>query len=126
MRQPTSRSDLYRHYWRALEGDPTLEVHDGEPHCGWYKTKLVTGGPWVPVEIRMLQVTDDNGELTEPERMVCTVAGERRNAASMWTFLEPIPRAEHDALMTRKDQIPAMAATKAPMKLSKMPMMRPK
>lgn len=127
IRQPTRRMDLYRHYWRALEEDASVEVHEGDPQCGWYKTRLVKNGPWVPVEIRMVQVIDElTGELTEPERMICIVAGERRDPARMWTFLTPIPRAEHDALIVRKDEIPAMAATMAPLKLSQMAMMRPK
>lgn len=126
IRQPTPLVEAYRWYWAALEGRAP-EAHEGDPQCGWYRTRLVKGGPWVAVEIRMVRVIDDEtGELTEPERLVCTADGERRDPAKLWTYLEPIPRAEFDALIKRRERIPEMAATKAPLKLSQMAMMRPK
>lgn len=111
MRQPTPVSCLYAWHRAALDGR-LPPVHDGLPECGWFKTRLVKGGPWVPVEIRIDREIDPlTGELTSPEEYRCEVDGMRRDPARIWTFLTPISRAEFKALAARREAIPEMAAT---------------
>ncbi|GLS88054.1 hypothetical protein GCM10010873_30280 [Cypionkella aquatica] len=97
-------------------------IHDALPEAGFYKTKLVRGGPWAAVEIKIERDVDlETGELTAPERLFAICDGERRNAARLWTYLTPISREEHRALLQRREFIPAMAATRATIDLSEAP-----
>lgn len=121
IRQPSSFSQLYAWHRAALAGESPL-IHDGLPECGWYRTKLIKGGPWVAVEIKVeREICPDTGELLGPERLVATADGMRRDPARLWTFLEPITRAEYGALLTRREAIPAMAATMAKLDLTQEP-----
>lgn len=55
----------------------------------------VKGGPYLPVEISMVQICDpETGELTEPERLVATSLGAPVDPVALWTRLTPITRAE--------------------------------
>lgn len=122
MRMPTPVSRLYAWHIAALRGDAPA-THEGEPQCGWFKTRMVKGGPWVPVRIWCDRDVDfETGELTGPEVLRCEVGGESRRPESIWTFLTPISRDEFQDLSTRKDRIAAMAATHAKLDLSKEPM----
>lgn len=111
IRQPSPAAQLYAWHRAAISGGQPYR-HDGIAECGWFKTRLVRGGPWVPVEIRVeREVCPETHELLGPERLICICDGERRNAASLWTYLTPISREEHKALAARANAIPAMAAT---------------
>ena len=111
IRQPSSAAQLYAWHRAAMAGEAPA-VHDGQPEAGWFKTRLVRGGPWVPVEIRVEREIDiESGELLGPERLICICDGQRRNAASLWTYLIPLSREDHRALSDRHAEIPAMAAT---------------
>lgn len=118
IRQPTPMAQL--HAWhRAALADPSLPRHEGLAECGWYKTRLVKGGPWVAVRIWCEREIDaETGELTAPEILRCEVDGMRCDPARIWIFLTPITRAEFDALRQRQTDIPAMAATMARLDLS--------
>lgn len=118
IRQPTPAKVLFQ-WWNAALNGMNPPVHDGDAQCGFYKTKLVKGGPYAAVEIKIVRDVDlDTGELTAPERFIAICDGERRNAARLWTYLTPISREEHRALIHRRDIIPAMAATRATIDLS--------
>lgn len=113
MRQPSTMASLYAWHKAAIQ-DRALPRHEGDPQCGWFKMRLVKGGPWVPVEIRIKREIDPiTGELAGPEEFCCEVEGMRRDPAKIWTYLTPISRAEFDALAARAATIPAMAATMA-------------
>lgn len=122
IRQPTPGATLYAWHARALS-DPATPRHEGDPQCGWFRVRLVKGGPYVPVEIRVEREIDDAGELAGPERLIALVDGERRNPGPIWTHLTPISRAEFLSLRERKALIPAMAATHAKIDLTEGPMM---
>ncbi|MCB5411815.1 hypothetical protein [Pseudogemmobacter faecipullorum] len=118
IRRPSTSAQLYAWHRSALI-NPDLPRQDGLPECGWYKTRLIRGGPWVPVEISIQREIDpETGELTGPERMACEVDGVRREPASIWSHLTPITRAEFLALTERREAIPAMAATMARLDLT--------
>lgn len=107
MRRPSTDDQLYAWHRAALSGeDPP--INDGLPECGWFKTKLVKGGAWVPVRIWVEPVTDENGELTEPEILKCSVGSEMKDPARIWTYLTPITKEDYDALVYRITTTPQM------------------
>ena len=112
IRRPTTAAAAYAWHRAMLAGDEP-ERHEGEPQCGWFRARLVKGGPWVAARIWIERDIDENGELAGPEEYRCEVDGERRNPYGMWTYLTPISRAEYDALLHRRTMIPAMQASMA-------------
>lgn len=125
IRQPSTMAQLYGWHRAAVSGDAP-PIHEGEPHCGWYRTRLVKGGPFVPVEIRVeREIDQETGELAGPERLIAIVDGMRRNPESLWTYLTPVTRDEHAALIERRRIAPSMAATMAPIITTNLATMRP-
>ena len=121
MRMPTPASQLYAWHRAALSGDDP-PIHDGLAEAGFYKVRMVKGGPWAAVEIKVERDIDfETGELTAPERLVAICDGERRNPANLWTYLTPISRDEHRAILERRQFIPEMAATRAKIDLTERP-----
>lgn len=121
IRQPSSAAQLYAWHRAVVAGEAPL-VSDGLPEAGWFKTKLVKGGPFVPVEIRVEREVDpETGELLAPERLICICDGQRRNAESLWLYLTAISRDEFRALKDLRADIPAMAATMVAVDLTESP-----
>ena len=123
MRMPTppSRAFAWHRAYLAGEAPPT---HDGLPECGFFKTRLVPGGPWVAARIWIEREIDpQTGELSAPEEYACEVDGQRRNPNRMWTYLKPISRAEYDALLHRRLMIPSMQASMAQVDLIAAPIL---
>lgn len=121
IRQPSTLKALYAWHCAAISGDAP-PMHEGTPECGWFKTRIVKGGPWVAVEIGVEREIDiETGELASDERLVASVDGERRNPASIWTHLTPISREEFEALKQRQSDLPEMQATHVRMDLSQEP-----
>lgn len=122
IRQPSTAAQLYAWHRAAISGDAP-PVHDGIPECGWFRTRLTRGGPFVPVEIVVEREIDmETGELMGPERFVAICEGRRRPAETMWGSLTPISRTEFVALKNLSAEIPAMAATMAAIDLTATPM----
>lgn len=97
MRRPTPLMVLYRWHTAAMRGQAP-EIHEGEPQAGWFRTRLVKAGPWVPARIWWEQPIDpETGELTGPETLRCTVRLEQRDPFRVWTWLagNPISRADY-------------------------------
>jgi hypothetical protein len=124
MRQPSSAAHLYAWHRAAVAGE-SPPTHDGLPEAGWYKRRMVKGGPWVAVRIFVERdICPETGELTAPERLVADVDGRRDDdPARFWTNLQPITRAEYDALIYRQSLIPGMADTLKPLDLTKEPLL---
>lgn len=121
IRQPSSAAQLYAFHRSVMRGEAP-PVYDDIPECGWYRTRLVRGGPYVPVRIFVEREIDwETGELLGPERLVCECDGERRDASRIWTFLKAISKAEYDALVQRREELPAMRATMVAMDLTQAP-----
>jgi hypothetical protein len=78
-------TDQYQ-WWRDALGGKNPPIHDGEPHSGYFKRRLVKGGPWVPAAI-----WDADG------RKVCRVGTETRDAYDEWTWLAKHPVKQADA-----------------------------
>lgn len=88
-----------RAWWRAaLAGErPAIT---GEPQCGFFKRRLVKGGPWVPVHIWIERELDDAGELLSDEQIMCSVDGRIADVEAHWSYAcaKPISEAEFDYL----------------------------
>lgn len=122
IRQPSPFSRLYAWHTAALAGlRPT--VHDGFPECGWFKRKMVKGGPWVPVRILVdREIDPQTMELTRDERLRIEIEGvDAGDPATHWTYLKPISRQEYDRLMQARVHDPRMADTRSPIDLSTSP-----
>lgn len=118
IRQPTPMSLLYAWHRAALGGTP-VTIHEGMPHCGWFKTRMVKGGPFVPASITIERDVDENGDLASDERLVCEVNGARRDPVSVWLSIckNPISRTQYCDLQALQRRHPEMAATHAPIRL---------
>lgn len=88
-----------REWWRAaIAGDkPAITA---EPQAGFYKRRLVKGGPFVPVHIWIERELDEAGDLLSDEVVKCTVDGRLADADSTWSYCagSPISEAEFDYL----------------------------
>lgn len=106
IRQPSTSAQLYAWHRAAIAGENPA-THDGLPECGWFKTRISKGGPWLPAEISVNRSIDiETGELTEPERFVCRINGALRDPAEIWTYLKPISRKEYLELSYRASMPP--------------------
>lgn len=113
MRQPTPRRVLYAWHDAMMRGERPA-THMDDPQCGWFKTRLVRGGPFVPAIIKVeREICAMTGELLDDERLVCLVDGERRDPARVWTYLRAISRDEYLRLIELRTMLPEMAATLA-------------
>lgn len=98
MTRPTPREELYRWHAEAvrLVGlGVRLEVPD-EAQPGWYRRRLVRGGPFVAVAITMEQPVDEDGELCGDETLAAWIGGNWRDPHEEWTYCagQPITEAE--------------------------------
>lgn len=106
-------------------GRHRVPVAEDDPKCGWYRRRLVKGGPWVPGRIWISRDIDYlTGELTSPERFLCEIDGERRDAYREWPALagNPITQDQYNALCRLRRENPAMAATLVRFDLSRIAM----
>ena len=121
MRTPTPTSTIYAAHSLMIASSRT-PVDAETPECGWYKTRMIKGGPWVPVVIWLKQEVDDEGRLTEPESLLCMVGGEYADAHRAWHSCcgRPITKAEWWILMDIKDT-DLMRATRVAVDLTESP-----
>ena len=79
--------------------DPSTPRHPDLPECGWYRIRLVRGGPFVPARIVVDRDIDpDTGELTAPEILRCEVAGQPADPMRHWLYLDPVSKSAFDTL----------------------------
>ena len=68
-----------------------------EIRCGFFKRRLVKGGPWVPARIWLDQVVDsETGELCDDERFQCEINGEYADPEDAWGWLCANPISEEE------------------------------
>lgn len=133
MRRPSTRMELWAYWTQATGGAVSHPLalrrlaarHDEDPEVGYYRTRMVRGGPWVPVEVRCLQPIGPDGLLIADEEMRARIDGEEFGAGWLerrWLFLRPISRsafAELTAMRGRSDGVgDLMRATNARVNLS--------
>ncbi|MGP9790664.1 hypothetical protein [Roseinatronobacter sp. NSM] len=111
-------------WWKSAIAGEAPPRHDGLPECGYYRTRLVKGGPFVAARIWLHREIDlTTGELSEPEEYRCEIDGMPRNAATAWTYLEPISRDDYNRLLHRRNLIPEMQASMAKVDLVSIPIL---
>lgn len=125
IRQPTS-AEMSLGWWRrSVSGERVPRVED-EPQCGFFKRRMVRGGPFVPVAIYLDQEIDpDTGELVAPEELRAIVNGQPTDPARVWAYARPISREEYDALTGIRDHHEFMAATHVAVDLGAIAPIRP-
>jgi hypothetical protein len=99
MRKSTPYHVSHAWYLKAMAGENPPITH--EPQCGWFKRKMIKGGPWVPVTIYIIGERDEEtGELLGPEVMKCLVNGREADPDDQWTYVadKPITITEYDYL----------------------------
>ena len=72
-----------------------LPVEDA-PQPGWYKRRLVRGGPFVPARVWMFQPVDDEGDLCGDEVLQCECNGKFADPELQWEWLRQTPITESD------------------------------
>lgn len=123
IRQPTSQSDQYA-WWRRALDDPRTPRHDGDPQPGYYRARMVKGGPFVPVRIWLDQSIDaDTGELTAPEELRAERNGWPIAPEAVWLSCRPVTQQDFHALVEAHAAEDVMAATHAPIDLATIPIM---
>lgn len=94
-RTPAILRDLYAWHRAALAGLKPQVTH--EPQCGFFRRRLVKGGPLVPCQIWLDQpIDEETGELIGDEVLRCEVDGRERDAVDEWSWIcaDPITEAE--------------------------------
>lgn len=110
IRKPTPDSVLYAWHTDAVL-DASAPRHDSDPQCGWYRCKLVTGGPWAAVEIWMQRNTDEAGDLEAPEKLVGSINGNPMTRVDLdrhWLGMDPITEDRYGGLLRLIATIPSM------------------
>lgn len=122
MRRPTPFTQLYA-WHRAYMAGENPERHETEAHAGWYKTRLIKQGPWVPVRIFVDRDIDPiTGELMDDERLLIEVEGiVKGDPLDRWTWLTPISRKEYMHLMDYRLRDPRMLDGRQKIDLSEAP-----
>lgn len=122
MRRPSTFRQLYDWHSRAVRGE-NVPRHEGIPHCGYFKRRLVKAGPWVPVRIFIeREIEVETGELAGPEVMRADQLGQGVDPVPIWTHLRPISRDEYNALVDLHNADDRMAATHAAIDITRTPM----
>lgn len=101
IRQPSTMRQLYGWHRDFLAGRD-VDMIDGEAWCGWYKRRMVKGGPWVPVRIFVERDIDpETGELTCDERLAMEIEGIRsdKSPEDEFSWLTPISVEEFNHLV---------------------------
>lgn len=88
-----------RKWWLAALAGERPAITD-EAKSGFFKRRLVKGGPWVPVHIWIERELDEAGDLLSDEVVKCTVDGRLADVDSTWSYCagSPISEAEFDYL----------------------------
>ncbi|OJH45162.1 hypothetical protein [Paracoccus sp. SM22M-07] len=125
IRQPTPEAVALDFWRRTVAGERVARFED-EPQPGFYKRRMVRGGPFVPVEIWIEQDIDpETGELTAPEELRAICNAQPCNPVTVWPYCRAISAADYDALTGTRETIPDMAATHVALDLGRMAAIRP-
>lgn len=102
MRKPTSKDVAFKWWREALEGVAPPPINE-VPQAGYYKRRLVKGGPWVPVAIWIDSQTDESGELVQQEIIRCAVDGRESDPVTQWGYCcsHPISEVEFKRLVSK-------------------------
>lgn len=95
MRRPTPHDEAFGWWMVAIAGgDPETTA---DPQCGFFKRRLVKGGPWVPARIWIdAEVCPETGELLSDERLQCEVNGAWADPDDAWSWICANPISEQE------------------------------
>lgn len=125
IRQPSNIADTLSWWRRSVSGERVARVED-EPMAGYFKRRMVRGGPFVPVAIWLDQEIDpDTGELVAPEEMRAIANGRPVDPVQVWAYARPISLEEYEALTGIRDHQEFMAATHVAVDLGAVAPLRP-
>lgn len=83
-------------WWREELLAPGQRIPD-LPQCGYYKRKLIKGGPYVSARVwRECEIDVETAESTERDVLLCEVNGFRRDPHSEWMRLATQPITEEE------------------------------
>jgi hypothetical protein len=95
MREPSTNASALAWYWQALNDKAlhlALEIDYSEPCCGWFETRLKSGGPFVPARIWLEQeVCENTGELLSDEVFLCEINGQSFDPVDGWERIAANP-----------------------------------
>lgn len=80
---------------KLLAGERPAIVVD-RPQPGYYKRRLVKGGPWVAVRIWIEEERDEDGELLCDQKLLCLVDGKEADAYEQWPWVAGRAIPEHE------------------------------
>lgn len=95
-------------WWREELIAPGQSIPD-DPQSGFYKTKNVHKGPWVPARIWRETEAGKDGADTGRDMVFCEVDGRPRDPSAMWVRLSMYPISEADFNFMRADSAHAKA-----------------
>lgn len=101
----------------------TLQAPD-TPQCGWYKRRLVKGGPWVPARVWREQAIDfETDKPGNKDHLYCTVGDVRKNAVDQWGWLLncPITKEDFDFMVEHRAWVKTYGAAGEPEKAEDKP-----
>jgi hypothetical protein len=94
MRNPIA--DPYVFHRRLLAKEPVV-IEMNEYHAGWYKGTMVKGGPWVGIEVRLIQeVDEETGELIAEPIFEVWRDGKKISLERHWQYFVKHPISEDD------------------------------
>jgi hypothetical protein len=94
--RPTPDSELFA-WWRASLAGENPPIHEDEPQCGFFRTRLIKGGIVVASRIYVRQIVSQLGFLQFCEVMRCEIGDARFDVGSSWPWLckNPIKKSEY-------------------------------
>jgi hypothetical protein len=103
VRTPTSKDAAFRWWREALDGVAPPPINE-VPQAGFYRRRMVKGGPWVPVAIWIeAHVCPETGELLQPEIIRCAVDGKVADPVEQWGYVcaNPIRETDYKLMVNR-------------------------
>jgi hypothetical protein len=93
---PTPDALLFA-WWRASLAGENPPIHEEEPQCGYFRTRVVKGGVPVGARIYCRQTVNGSGFLLEDEALVCQIGGQGFGVETAWSWLckNPIKKSEY-------------------------------
>ena len=82
---------------------------DDDLHCGWYRVRMGKGSSYQPARVFCQSITDEFGELTEPEILHLEVDGAVQDVSARGVILEAITKEEYARLKELISKTPSMA-----------------
>lgn len=116
MRTPTPYSRMFAWHNACIAGERPA-THEEDIQCGWFRTRMVRGGPWVPARIWIEREIDmSTGELASDEVYRAILDGEIRDPLAVWQWVNgnPISKEQFDDLCEMRERTPSMLATHVP------------